>query len=81
MMITENPIICCIECKGAMEYCFCSCPYCGDITKNCCCNLENSKDTARNLPTMHYSKFGLLNKSKKPSVVNTKDDNWWRLEK
>ena len=76
MMIAENENILCLECKGSIEYCFCSCPYCGDITENCRCNLENSKGIDKILPSPHYSKLGLLNKSKKSPVVNTKDGDW-----
>jgi len=81
MMITENEIIICIECKDSIEYCFCSCPYCGEITKNCHCNLDGSKDIDKNLSPKNYSKLGLLNQSKKSSFMNTKDDDWWRLKK
>ena len=81
MMILENPIVCCIECKGSTEYCFCSCPYCGRTTENCHCNLESSRDGGKVLPTTNCSKLGFLRQSKKPSVVIIKDDDWWRLEK
>ena len=81
MMITENPIVCCIECKGSIGYCFCSCPYCGEITENCHCNLESSRGSDKVLPPTNYSKLGFLKQSKKPFVVCTKDDDWWRLEK
>ena len=81
MMITENTIVCCIECKGSIGYCFCSCPYCGEITENCHCNLESSRDSSRVLPTTNNSKLGFFKQTKKPSVVSTKDDDWGRLEK
>jgi len=81
MMIAENESILCRECKGSVEYCFCSCPYCGNIMEHCSCNLENSKGTDRILPPLHYSKLVPWNKSKKPSPLNLKDDDWWRLEK
>ncbi len=71
----------CIECKGSIEYCFCSCPYCGETIENCCCNQESSRDSDKILPTKHYSKRSLLKQSKKPNFVNTKNDDWWRLEK
>jgi len=81
MMITENPIMHCVECESSIEHCFCSCPYCGKMTENCHCNLENSRDDDKVLPTTNYSKLGFLKQSKKPSVVSTKDDDWRRLEK
>ena len=81
MMIAKNPIECCIECEGSVGYCFCSCPYCGKITKNCHCNFEISKDTYKVLSTTNYSKPSFLKQSKKLSAVSTKDDDWWRLEK
>ncbi len=59
-MIIKNPIEYCIECKGCVEYCFCSCPYCGKITKNCHCNLETSKDTDKVLSTTNYPKSSFL---------------------
>jgi len=80
-MITENPIVYCVECKDSIEYCFCSCPYCGEITENCHCNLKSSRDSNRILPTTNNSKLGFLKQSKKASIVNTKDDDWERLEK
>jgi hypothetical protein len=81
MMISENPIVCCIECKDSIGYCFCSCPYCGEITKNCHCNLESSTDGDKVLSMTNYSKHGFLKQSKKSSGVNIKDDDWGRLEK
>ena len=81
MMITENPIMYCVECEGSIEYYFCSCPYCGKVTENCHCNLENSRDDDKILPTTNYSKHGFLKQSKKPSTASTKDDDWRRLEK
>ena len=81
MMITKNPITYCVECKGSVEYYFCSCPYCGEMTENCHCNLEISKEGDRILSTANNSKLNFLKQSKKPPVVNTKDDDWRRLEK
>ena len=81
MSITENEIPLCLECKESIEYCLCSCPYCGEITENCHCNVESSKDNSKILFTKNYSKLGLLKRSKKQSFVSTKDDDWWRLEK
>jgi len=81
MMISENPIVCCIECKGSIGYCFCSCPYCGEITENCHCNLESSREGDKVLSTTNYSKHDFLKQSKKSSVVSIKDDDWGRLEK
>jgi hypothetical protein len=80
-MISKNLIVCCIKCKGSAEYCFCSCPYCGKTTENCHCNLESSRDGDKVLSTTNYSKHSFLKQSKKSSIVYTKDDNWWRLEK
>ena len=73
MMNAENEIITCLECKGSLGYCFCNCPYCGGMSENCHCNPENSKGINKILSTPHYSKLSLLNKSKKSSVVITKD--------
>ena len=81
MMTVKNQIECCIECEGSVGYCFCSCPYCGMMTKNCHCNLENPRDDDKVLSTVNYSKLIFLKQSKKSSVVSTKDDDWWRLEK
>ena len=81
MTITENPIMYCVECEGSIEYCFCSCPYCGKMAENCHCNLENSRDDDKVSPTTNYSKHGFLKQTRKPSVVSTKDDEWRRLEK
>ena len=80
-MVSENSIVCCIECKGSVEYCFCSCPYCGKTTEKCHCNLKSSRDGNKVLSTTNYSKHGFLKQSKKPSGVNIKEDDWWRLEK
>ena len=71
----------CIKCKGYIEFCFCSCPYCGEIIENCSCNQESLRYSDKILPTKHYSKRSLLKQSKKPTFVNTKNDDWWRLEK
>jgi len=81
MMIAENPIMYCVECKGSIEYCFCSCPYCGNMTENCHCNLENPRDDDKVSPTANYSKHDFFKQSRKQSTVSTKDDNWERLEK
>lgn len=81
MMIAKNKNILCLECKGSIEYCFCYCPYCGSITENCRCKIEDLKCSDKILSTTHDSKFGILNKLKKSSAMNNKDDDWWRLEK
>jgi len=81
MITAEKESILCRVCKGSVEYCFCYCPYCGDMTENCRCNPENLKSIDKTLPTSHRYKRSLWNKSKKISIVNTKDDGWWRLEK
>ena len=81
MMNAENEVIFCIECKDSIECCFCSCPFCGEITKNCHCNLEKSRSINKILSASQYSKLRILRQSKKASVVNTKEDDWWRLEK
>jgi len=81
MTVTKNKIILCLECKGSIEYCFCSCPYCGKITKNCHCELESSKGIDKISQITHHSKSNLLKQSKKLSIMNTKEDSWWRLEK
>jgi hypothetical protein len=74
-------MVCCIECKGFAEYCFCSCPYCGKTTENCHCNPEHSRDCDKVLSTTNYSKHDFLKQSKKSFAISTKDDDWWRLEK
>ena len=80
MMITENATFFCNECKRSMKCCFCSCPYCGEITKSCLCDLEGStKNTI--LQTKQKSKLTLLKHTTKSSLSNTEDDDWWRLEK
>ena len=71
----------CIECKGSIEYCFCSCPYCGNIMENCCCNLNSKRDNDKSLPIKLYSKHGLSKQPKTSILMSTKDDDWWRLEK
>ncbi len=81
MTFTENQIMYCVECEGSIEYCFCSCPYCGKMTENCNCNLENARDDDKVLSTTNYSNPSFLKQSKKPSVVNIKYDDWGRLEK
>ena len=81
MTVIKNETLLCPECKDSVKCCFCSCPYCGEITEKCYCDANNSKDHNRILPTKNYSKVGLLKQSEKPSFVNTKDDDWWRLEK
>ncbi len=81
MMITETPIAYCVECKGSVGYCFCSCPYCGNMTKGCCCNVENSRNSEKNLPDPQHPKHISLKKLKKSSATNPKDNDWWRLEK
>jgi len=81
MTSTENPIVYCVECEGSIEYCFCSCPYCGEITEKCNCDLKSSRDSNRILPTTNYSKHSFLKQSREPFVVGTKDDDWRRLEK
>ena len=81
IIVTENETIFCIKCRGSIECCFCSCPYCGEINDDCCCKLEKSKNSNKILPTKYNSKHGLLKQSKTFSFVNRNDDDWWRLEK
>lgn len=80
-MVAESGSILCRECKGSIEYCYCYCPYCGSMTEHCRCNLENSKGSDKILSALRNSKLDPLNKSKKLSLANTHDDDWWRLEK
>ena len=80
-MTVKNQIECCIECEGSVGFCFCSCPYCGNMTKNCHCNLENPRDDDKVLSTRNYSKPSFLKQPNQISVVSDKDDGWWRLEK
>jgi len=80
-MITKNGTVFSIECKRSTEYCFCCCPYCGKTIENCFCNLEDSSKKDEVLPTKQKSKLRSLKQSMKSSLVNTKDDGWWRLEK
>ena len=80
MKVTEKNIILCLECESSFENCFCSCPYCGKETEDCCCALKKSKGTDRILSKSHDPKHGLM-RSSKSVTVNTKDDDWWRLEK
>ena len=74
-------IMSCIECKNSIEYCFCSCAYCGKMKENCCCNLVNTRNSDKTVPIKHHSKYNLLKQSKTFNLTNSKDDEWWRLEK
>ena len=76
MMMPEKDTIFCIECKCSIEYCLCSCPYCGEQKNTCYCCIDDSKDDVKVLSTKYYSK---LNSKKSP--FNTIHDDWWRLEK
>ena len=80
MMIAENDIIMCLECKNSIEHCFYSCPYCGDVIENCHCNHKNPSDQKK-IRNKHHSKLDLLEQTNEPPVVNAKEDDWWRLEK
>jgi hypothetical protein len=81
MMVVENKIMMCLECKESIEHCFCSCPYCGDVMENCHCNHKNLKDPEKFSSRKHHSKLDVFEQVNELSVVNVKDDDWWRLEK
>jgi hypothetical protein len=80
-MITKNGIVFSIECKRSIEYCFCCCSYCGKMIEYCFCNLEDSNKKDKVLSTKQKSKLRLLKQSMKSPLINTKDDEWWCLEK
>ncbi len=80
-MVIKNDDCICKECKCRIECCFCSCPYCGENTEDCCCNIDNPREATKVLPAKYYSKQTLSNQSKKPNFMDTKNDDWWRLEK
>ena len=80
-MITKSEIVFSVECKRSIEYCFCCCSYCGKTIKNCFCNLEDSSKKDEVLPTKQKSKLRLLKQPMESSLINAKDDEWWRLEK
>lgn len=81
MMVMENGIAFCIECRNLIECCFCACPYCGEMMKNCHCDNEISTDSSATSFIPHRLKPSLLKQSKKPLLINVGDDDWWRLEK
>ena len=77
----QKVVFCAVNARALLNIVIVTCPYCGNITEHCRCNLENSKGSDKILSTLHYSKLDPWNKSKEPSLVNTHDDDWWRLEK
>ena len=81
MMISDNQIIFCIKCQNAVELCFCSCPYCGKVTEKCHCNASNFSEVGKTFVVSNKSKHSLSRQLKKSHFTNSKDDDWWRLEK
>ena len=81
MMVMKEDTVFSIKCKRSIEYCFCCCPYCGDLMENCHCNLNDSSKNDKFLPTKQEFKPHRVKQSTELPLDNTKDDDWWRLEK
>ena len=68
-----------IECKRAIEYCFCCCPYCGNTITSCSCESDRlTKDM--DLTTNRYHNH-ISNQSKHMHSYRSDEQDWWRLEK
>ncbi len=77
-MNVEQKMKICGKCKNYVTYCFCYCPYCGEIKlKNCNCNLKISKDYKQILSNNQEC----VDKSFKDELFRDYHKDWWRLEK